>query len=136
MPASLARPARPSLTGAALLVLGLVLALAACGTETTKLRVTGVEPRTGDANGGTRVEVSGSNFRRPGHRSARIYFGEQQGTVLRSTNSRLLVEAPGGKAGESVDVLVVFEPGGEITIPRGFTYQDRTPVQVRDLSPQ
>ncbi len=110
--------------------------LAGCGSDSDKLRVTGLDPRTGDSNGGTRLAVRGSNFQKT-TRTARIYFGDQQGSVLRFVdNSTLLVEAPGGKAGESVDVLVVFEPGGEITIPHGFTFVDRSPVRVRDLAPQ
>ena len=110
--------------------------LVGCGSDSDKLRVTGLDPRTGDSNGGTRLAVRGSNFQKT-TRTARIYFGDQQGSVLRFVdNSTLLVEAPGGKAGESVDVLVVFEPGGEITIPHGFTFIDRSPVHVRDLAPQ
>ena len=47
-----------------------------------------------------------------------------------------MLEAPGGKPGEPVDVLVVFEPGGEITIPRAFTFVDRSPLRAGDLKPQ
>ncbi len=118
-------------------VLALATALAgACGSSDTKLRVTELDPRSGDASGGTRLAVKGNNFQRQ-YRTARVYFGDQQGSVLRFVDDQtLLVEAPGGPPGASVDVLLVFEPGGEITIPRGFTFVDRSPVQVRDLSPR
>lgn len=135
MPAPLASPTpRSGLTMAALAAL-LAAGVAGCGNKSDKLRVTGLDPRTGDSNGGTRLAVKGSNFQAT-TRTARIYFGDQQGSVLRFVDdSTLLVEAPGGKPGEAVDVLVVFEPGGEITIPKGFTYVDRSPIQVRDLAP-
>jgi hypothetical protein len=111
-----------------------LLALPGCGEKSDKLRVTGLEPRSGDSAGGTRLAVKGSNFKST-TRGVRIYFGDQQGTFLRVVDDEtILVEAPGGKAGESVDVLVVFEPGGEITIPRGFKFVDRSPLRARDLS--
>jgi hypothetical protein len=107
--------------------------LPACGDKSTKLRVTGLDPRSGDANGGTRLAIKGSNFKQT-TRGVRVYFGDQQGTFLRVVDDEtILVEAPGGKPGEPVDVLVVFEPGGEITIPRAFTYVDRSPLRAEDL---
>ncbi|HVV85735.1 MAG TPA: IPT/TIG domain-containing protein [Kofleriaceae bacterium] len=127
------RDARSGLAVAALAAL-LALPIAGCGDKSDKLRVTGLDTRTGDAAGGTRLAVKGSNFQKV-TRTAKIYFGEEQGSVLRFVDdSTLLVEAPGGKPGEAVDVLVVFEPGGEITIPHAFTYVDRTPMSARDLS--
>lgn len=128
-------------TGAVAAALGLALALGpslallgGCGSEDTKLKVTGLDPRTGDANGGTRLAVKGANFQKV-QRSAKVYFGDEPGIVLRFIdNATLLVEAPGGRPGETVDVLVVFEPGGEITIPKAFTFVDRSPMRVNDLS--
>jgi hypothetical protein len=118
-----------------LLVL-VVLGLAACGSEDTKLKVTGIEPEQGDVNGGQFVQVSGNGFITPA-RSAKIYFGNRQGTVSRfASNNLMIVEAPGGKAGEKVDVLIIFEPGGEIRIPHAFEYveKDTTVPSVNDLN--
>ena len=113
-----------------------LLAAPGCGDKSTKLKVTGLDPRSGDSTGGTRLAVKGSNFQRT-TRTVRIFFGDQQGTYLRTIDDEtILVEAPGGKPGESVDVLVVFEPGGEITIPRGFTFVDRSPLRAEDLTPR
>ena len=36
----------------------------------------------------------------------------------------MIVEAPAGKPGK-VDVLVVFEPGGEMKLPGAFTYEKK-----------
>jgi hypothetical protein len=131
-------PLLPSASRLALAaVAAALLASAGCGEGDQKLRVTGLEPRTGDATGGTRLAIKGNNFQKVQGRTARIYFGDERGTVLRFVDDEtLLVEAPGGKPGEPVDVLVVFEPGGEITIPRAFTFVDRTPMNVRDLAPR
>jgi hypothetical protein len=109
-----------------LLPLLLVLALAACGSEDTKLKVTGIEPEKGDVNGGTYVRIKGNRFIADGARNAKVYFGTRQGTVVRfASDSELIVEAPGGKVGEKVDVLIIFEPGGELKIAKGFEYIEK-----------
>jgi hypothetical protein len=104
-----------------------VLALfAACGNNDTKLKVTGIEPEKGDAEGGTYVRIKGNRFIADGARNAKVYFGSRQGTVVRfASDSELIVEAPGGKSGDTVDVLIIFEPGGELKIPKGFTFVEK-----------
>lgn len=42
--------------------------------------------------------------------------------MIRMTGKELVVTAPAGTAGESVGVLVVFEPGGEFRLPAAFEY--------------
>jgi IPT/TIG domain len=119
------------------LVVGLVLALAACGSNDTKLKVTGLEPDKGDVDGGTYVRIKGNRFIADGARNAKVYFGSRQGTVVRfASDSELIVEAPGGKPNETVDVLIIFEPGGELKIPKGFTFVEKnvTAPSVDDLN--
>ncbi len=118
-------------------ILALVMAVAACGSSDTKLKVTGIEPEKGDVEGGTYVRVKGNRFIADGARNAKVYFGSRQGTVVRfASDSELIVEAPGGKPNEQVDVLIIFEPGGELKIPHGFTFVEKTntPAQVQDLN--
>ncbi|MEO6776720.1 MAG: IPT/TIG domain-containing protein [Kofleriaceae bacterium] len=125
-------PVTPSLT---LLALALSFA-AACGSSDTKLKVTGLEPDKGDVEGGTYVRVKGNRFIADGARNAKVYFGSRQGTVVRfASDSELIVEAPGGKPNETVDVLIIFEPGGELKIPKGFTFVEKnyTRSTVNDL---
>src|SRR5262245_40739590 len=114
----------------------LVIVLAACGSEDTKLKVTGIEPEKGDINGGTYVRIKGNRFIADGARNAKVDFGSRQGTVIAFASDReLIVEAPGGKPNEQVDVLIIFEPGGELKIAKGFTFvekQDST-LDVDDL---
>jgi IPT/TIG domain len=119
-----------------LLPLLLALVLAACGSEDTKLKVTGIEPEQGDVNGGTYVRIKGNRFIADGARNAKVYFGSRQGTVIRfASDSELIVEAPGGKPNEVVDVLIIFEPGGELKIAKGFTFIEKTEttLDVKDL---
>jgi hypothetical protein len=123
----------------AALVLTLLLAfVAACGGNDGKLKVFGISPNIGDAMGGQYVVIRGQNFQKQA-RTAKVFFGNNQGNVVRFSGnndaSELIVQAPGGTAGESVDVLVVFEPGGELPIiSKGFTYVEKKAIDVQDLS--
>jgi hypothetical protein len=95
-------------------------------TAATKLRVTSVDPVEGDADGGTYVRIKGNRFIADGARNAKVYFGSRQGTVVRfASDDELIVEAPGGATNETVDVLTIFEPGGEFKLPHAFTYKGK-----------
>lgn len=101
-------------------------AVSACGEEDTKLKVTGLDPEKGDVEGGTYVRVKGNRFTKDGPRNMKVYFGSRQGSVIRAaSDSELIVEAPGGKPNEKVDVLIIFDPGGQIKIKDGFTFVER-----------
>ena len=118
-----ARPCAPRVALA--LALASLWAVGACGSSDGKLRVTGLEPRTGDSMGGQIVLISGSSFMKT-TRTAKVYFGDQPGNVIRfKSDGELVVEAPGGTPDTTVDVLVVFEPGGEITIPKSYTFKEK-----------
>ena len=109
----------------------------ACGGNDTTLKVTGIEPEKGDAEGGTYVRIKGNAFVASGPRSAKVFFGSRQGTVVRfASDNEMIVEAPGGKTNETVDVLIMFEPGGELKIPHAFTFVEKnvTAPSVDDLN--
>lgn len=116
----------------------LVTALAgACGDDDPKLKVTDLTPEKGDSEGGTYVVIKGNRFIKDGPRNAKVYFGSRQGTVVRfQSDSELIVQAPGGKPDEQVDVLVIFDPGGQLVIKKAFRFVDKddTPVQIDDLN--
>jgi hypothetical protein len=119
-------------------LLAVLMALfTACGNNDTKLKVTGIEPEKGDVEGGTYVRIKGNRFVADGTRIAKVFFGSRQGTVIRfSSDSEMIVEAPGGKPNETVDVLIMFEPGGELKIPHAFTFVEKNPgpaMSVDDL---
>jgi hypothetical protein len=94
----------------------------------TKLAITGIEPAKGDSAGGTYVVIKGNRFVADGPRSAKVYFGSRQGSVIRfQSDSEMIVQAPGGKPNETVDLLVIFEPGGQLKAPAAFTFVDIAP---------
>jgi hypothetical protein len=106
---------------------GLVTTLASADPA-HKLSVKAIDPKQGDVDGGTYVKITGSDFLDDGPRNAKVYFGSHQGTVVRfASDSEMIVEAPGGNAGSAVDVLVIFEPGGERKLPHAFTFIDKQP---------
>jgi len=118
-----------------ILVLLAIAGLSACGSNDTTLKVTGIEPDRGDADGGQYVKIYGNAFVNP-VRIAKVYFGSREGTVDRfASDSEMVVQAPGGKDGETVDVLIIFEPGGEKKIPKAFTFvsKNTTAPSVNDL---
>ncbi|HEX4418034.1 MAG TPA: IPT/TIG domain-containing protein, partial [Kofleriaceae bacterium] len=97
----------------------------ACGSDNPKLMVTGIDPDHGDPEGGSYVRIRGNRFTADGPRSVKVYFGGRQGTVSRfESDNVLVVEAPGGKPNEVADVLIIFDPGGQLKIPGGFHYQE------------
>jgi hypothetical protein len=100
-----------------LLVLSLGFLVGACGDDDPKLKVTNLAPIKGDTDGGTYVVI--------------------QGTVVRfQSDTELIVQAPGGKPDEVVDVLVIFDPGGQLKIPNAFTFVDKddTGPSIDDLN--
>lgn len=119
-----------------MIALLLTWAVAACGDKDTKLKVTGIEPERGDVEGGTYVRIKGNRFIADGPRTTKVYFGSAQGTVVRfASDTELIVEAPGGKPNQKVDVLIIFEPGGQLKIKDAFTFVEKNDAgpAVQDL---
>jgi len=109
-------------------------AAAGCG-EDKKLKVYGLEPNQGDFQGGTTVHIKGNGFQAGGVKNAKVYFGDRQGTVIKFDGDKdLYVTAPGGKKGETVDVKIIFEPGGQIPVPKSYTFVEIKDTDVDDLS--
>jgi len=109
-----------------LLALGLVVGLAACKDD-PKLKITGIEPETGDVNGNTYVVIKGNRFIADGPRNVKVYFGSRQGSVVRFASDReLVVQSPPGKPDEVVDVLVIFDPGGQKKLDKAFKFVEKT----------
>lgn len=125
------RQARHALAIGAVLV---ALAAAGCSSD-SKLKVFGVDPNQGDYQGGTTVDIKGNGYSQNGALNAKVFFGDRQGVVLRfDGDGDMYVTAPGGKKGETVDVKVLFEGKGPVTIPKSFTYIETKQVDVQDLS--
>jgi hypothetical protein len=121
----------------AVVLLGLLGSLgfgAACGNDNPKLLVTGIEPEKG--TDGSYVRIHGNRFTADGPRSVKVYFGGQPAQVDRfESDSELIVTAPGGKVGDVVDVLIVFDPGGKLTLSKAFRFVEKTEgPSVNDLN--
>lgn len=81
-----------------------------------------LDPPTGSADGGTYVVLEGRGFTQRA-RMAKVTFGKAPGQVIRFVDdTQLVVQAPGGTAGQTVDVTVTFEPGGAFTLPAAFKF--------------
>jgi hypothetical protein len=103
----------------------LFVGLVAC-KEDPKLKVTGIEPDTGDVAGNTYVIIKGNRFIADGPRNAKVYFGSRQGSVVRFASDReLVVQAPPGKPDEVVDVLIIFDPGGQKKLEKAFKFVEK-----------
>lgn len=108
-----------------------VLVVAGCKKE-TKLKVTDMDPMTGDF-AGERVRFSGHGFSTV-KREVEVFFGTKKARVLRiEGDNTIVVDAPGGEVNEEVEVLLIFEPGGEYTVPKKFKYVKKEAADVGDL---
>jgi hypothetical protein len=86
------------------------------------LTLTELEPTTGDADGGLPVHIHGTGFTQDVSRSVTVYFGEKQGHFIRFLgDGELIAATPRGVTG-TVDVKVIFDPGGEKVLPGAFTF--------------
>ncbi|HEX7839439.1 MAG TPA: IPT/TIG domain-containing protein [Kofleriaceae bacterium] len=118
------------------LILLLGLAAAACGSDSSKLTVTGIDPKQGDIAGDTYVRIFGTRFTTDPH-TVKVYFGGHPAQIDRFvTDNELIVVAPGGKLNEVVDVLIVFEPGGKVNLPNAYRYieKNKAAPSVDDLN--
>ncbi len=120
---------------AAILAFVLAAGIAAGGCkDDPKLKVTGFDPQQGDFAGGERVTITGNRFTKDGVRNAKVYFGNKAADVIKfEGDDKLIVKAPAGNPGEEVDILIIFEPGGEITPPQKFKYTVPSQADVKDL---
>jgi len=110
------------------------LVLGGC-KEDKKLKVTGLDPTTGSLEGGDVITFSGNRFTADGARNVKVFFAGKPADFLEwDGDDQLKVRAPAGdKDGDKVDVLLVFEPGGEITLHQAYTYHDTKKADVNDL---
>jgi hypothetical protein len=115
-------------------VLGtLLLVLATACAEDEGLKVKSLSRTSGAP--GEFITIVGSGFQSGGARDARIYFGnEKVHTAQIKGDDKILVKVPGGiEMGTTVDIKLIFEPGGDITYPNAFKYVLPVRQDVGDL---
>lgn len=106
----------------------------ACAEDTT-LKVTGLSKNIGMP--GDTLLIEGSGFQSGGTRGLRIYFGNTKANVKRFIGDRqILVEVPGipgDEEGKTVDVQLIFEPGGAKKLANAFKYAEISQLTVEDF---
>jgi len=97
--------------------------------------VTTVSPSSGPSNGGTVVQISGSNFQS----GASVTFGTKpaQGAVVNGTN-QIIAITPAAPATDQqslpVDIIIRNPDGQSVTATGGFTYT-AAPLSISAISP-
>jgi hypothetical protein len=84
---------------------------------------------------GDTLTIYGTGFQKGGSRSVRVFFDDTKAHVLGfKGNEQLSVKIPGGiEYGTTVDIKIVFEPGGVHTYKDAFTYVKPERASVDDL---
>jgi len=117
-------PARCLAAGAALLLLS--IGMTGCSKD-EGLKIKGISPKEGPYEGGDPVTIYGSGFQEGGAKSVDVYFGTRKARVRGFEGStKLLVETPGGKVGESVDVTIIFGDARRLKYENAYKYIDAT----------
>jgi len=106
----------------------------ACGEDKT-LKVTGLSKNMGMP--GDTLLIEGSGFQASGTRGLKVYFGNSKAEVKRFIGDReILVEVPGipgDEIGKTVDVQLIFEPGGAKKLSNAFKYAEISRLTVDDF---
>lgn len=86
--------------------------------------IKGLDPKAGSVLGGTRVTITGEDFRE----GLKVYFGGTEASeVTRVDYKTVTAVTPAHPAG-TVDVTVVNPDAGSYSLRRGFTYQGTAPI--------
>src|SRR4029079_9360355 len=110
--------------GSALALLLVVGGGAACSKK-KELSVTGWEPKVGPYTRGGTVTIEGTGFQEGGARGVKVYFGDKEAKVLGWVgDDKLKIETPPGEVGQEVNILMVFRDAKDITIEKGYRYED------------
>jgi hypothetical protein len=106
-----------------LLLVCAVSVVAAFGCGKSKLSITAVEPNIGPTEGG-HVGIIGTGFQDKGPIGVTVYFGDKKGKVIEVKDEKITARAPGGKAGDKVDIRLVFDDTREFVAKQAYEYQD------------
>jgi len=116
--------------GSALALLIAVGGGTACSKK-KELSVTGWDPKVGPYTGGGTVTIEGTGFQEGGARGVKVYFGDKEAKVLGWVgDDKLKIETPPGEIGQEVNILLVFDDAKDLTIEKGYRYED----VAKDLS--
>jgi hypothetical protein len=86
-----------------------------------------VYPKRGPYIGGDQVRITGATFKQS--MGVKVYFGKVPVDNPVITEEAIVVAAPAGKNGETVDIEIVFDEATTFKIPQAYTYYDPTDIQ-------
>ena len=125
---------RPNVRTLLWIALALALFVGACGKD-EGLKITGVEPKQGNYQGGDIVTIQGTGFQSGGAKGVKVYFGNAAAKVLAFRgDDELRVEVPGGKEGETVDIEIIFDDSRHNKIEKAYKYINPTGLDVKDFA--
>jgi IPT/TIG domain len=101
------------------------LALSACSSQ-EGLKV---YPKRGPYIGGDQVRITGAAFKQS--MGVKVYFGKVVAENPVITEEAIVVVAPAGKNGETVDIEIVFDEATTYKIPQSYTYYDPTDIEKK-----
>lgn len=117
---------------AVLAVLTIVCAwMAGCAGCNPEPVPTGMNPTQGPETGGTTVQITGEKFDMKN--GVNVTFGGKNAqSVTVPSETQITAVTPGGKAGQSVSIVVTNKgkPEVPVTLSQQFTYTDATPPTV------
>jgi hypothetical protein len=74
------------------------------------------------------VLICGRKLISDGPRNTMVCFGTAAGRVVRfASDEELIVQSPGGTAGEVVDVRLIFNPDGSLVLRSAFRFVPSPP---------
>ena len=84
---------------------------------------------------GDHLVIHGAGFQNGGARRVRVFFDNYKAKVIKFIgDEEIRVEVPGGpEMGKTVDVQLVFEPGGATKLSRAFRYVEIAGLKVDDF---
>lgn len=129
-----ARGLAPSL--AILLALAFALAASAGCRSSAALEVHRISKDQGVP--GDTLIIFGSGFQATATRRVTVYFGGKKAKVKQfAGDEEIYVEVPGGnEMGQTVDIELIFEPGGSKKLAKAFKYTEISRLEVDDLGKQ
>jgi hypothetical protein len=117
---------------AGIALLSLVL-MAGCEKK-PGLRITGIEPKKGSANGGDLVTIKGSGFGEGGAMAVEVWFGGKKGRGVNIVgDNQIKVVTPAHEADKTVDVVLQFDDARSYTYKKAFLYLEPAGIKVDDL---
>ena len=110
---------------AAMFSLVFLLGTGACSSKDGGLKIKRVEPNEGAWEGGDQVTIYGSGFAKGGTRNVDVFFGKEKARVTSfESDDKMIVETPGGKKDQQVDIVIIFADSRQTKLNKAFTYID------------